>query len=46
MDINTVLMMISDKIPSNSLPLVQDKLKNASEEKSTLLLSYLLKVIL
>lgn len=33
MDINTVLMMISDKIPSNSLPLVQDKLKNASEDK-------------
>ncbi|EOH9141665.1 TM2 domain-containing protein, partial [Campylobacter coli] len=28
-----VLMMISDKIPSNSLPLVQDKLKNASEDK-------------
>lgn len=47
MDINTVLMMISDKIPSNSLPLVQDKLKNASEDKiNSLLLSYLLKVIL
>ena len=33
MDINATLMMISDKIPSNSLPLVQDKLKNSSEDK-------------
>lgn len=33
MDANTVLMMISDKIPSQSLILVQEKLKNSSEDK-------------
>ncbi|TBR78682.1 TM2 domain-containing protein [Campylobacter novaezeelandiae] len=33
MDANIALMMISDKIPSQSLPLVQEKLKNSSEDK-------------
>lgn len=33
MDSNAILMIISDKIPSESLPLVQDKLENASEDK-------------
>lgn len=33
MDANIALMMISDKIPSQSLPFVQEKLKNSSEDK-------------
>lgn len=33
MDANIALMMISDKIPSQSLTLVQEKLKNSSEDK-------------
>lgn len=33
MDSNAILMIISDKIPSENLPLVQDKLENASEDK-------------
>lgn len=33
MDKNAILMMLSDKIPSQSLPLLQDKLKDASEDK-------------
>lgn len=33
MDKNAILMMLSDKIPSGSLPLLQDKLKDASEDK-------------
>ncbi|MBZ7964971.1 MULTISPECIES: TM2 domain-containing protein [Campylobacter] len=33
MESNSILMAISDKIPSEGLPLLQDKLKNASEEK-------------
>lgn len=41
MDSNAILMIISDKIPSESLPLVQDKLKNASEDKTIPLLFYL-----
>ncbi|TKX29133.1 NINE protein [Campylobacter estrildidarum] len=37
MDSNALLMTISDKIPSESLPLVQDKLTNLSEDKQNAL---------
>lgn len=33
MDVNIALMMICDKIPSQSLTLVQEKLKNSNEDK-------------
>ncbi|TQR32463.1 TM2 domain-containing protein [Campylobacter sp. MIT 99-7217] len=33
MDANAVLMTIQDKIPAQSLPMLQEKLKNASEDK-------------
>ena len=33
MDANMVLLTLQDKIPSESLPLLQDKLKNANESQ-------------
>lgn len=33
MDANTSLLILQDKVPSESLPLLQDKLKNASNEQ-------------